>query len=108
MRLLEIRMSIKENDQLSLMQTSKKLLTLALPMAVVQLVTTASGFLCMVMLAQLGREELAASGLFFAAQIALSVAAMSVLFSLSVVIGHAYGAKDYRGIGNYIQQGWSL
>ncbi len=36
------------------------------------------------------------------------VTGMSILFSLSVLVGHAYGAKDYSAIGNYVQQAWAL
>lgn len=77
-------------------------------MAGVQLINVASGFLCMVMLAKLGHEVLAASALIYATQIAIMVFGMSLFFSLSFLIGHAYGAGNHTAIGNYLQQGWTL
>lgn len=94
--------------QNNLKKMAKRLFSLALPMATVQFITVASGFLGMAMLAQLGHTVLAASGLFFSTQIAIIVSAISLLFSLGILIGHSYGAKDYLGIGNYVQQGWTL
>jgi MATE family multidrug resistance protein len=60
----------------------------------------------MVMLAQLGHEVLAASALIFSTQLSIMVSGMSILFSISVLVGHAYGAKNDLSIGNYVQQGW--
>lgn len=86
----------------------QKIFTLALPMAGTQLINVAGGLLCMAMLAHLGHQVLAASALIFSTQLAIMVGGMSILFSLSVLIGHAYGAKEYRLIGNFLQQGWTL
>lgn len=87
---------------------SKRIFSLALPMAGSQLINVASGFLCMAMLAQLGHDVLAASALIFSTQISIMVSGMAILFSLSVLVGHAYGGKEYAKIGNYVQQGWTL
>lgn len=86
----------------------KRLISIALPMASVQFITMASSFLCIAMLARLGHDVLAASALFFSAQMAIMGTGMSILFSLGILVGHAYGAKEYLNIGNYVQQGWSL
>lgn len=86
----------------------QKIISLALPMAGTQLISMGSGFLCMAMLAQLGHEVLAASALIFSISISVMVIGMSLLLSLSVVIGHAFGAKDYLGIGSTIQHGWLI
>lgn len=88
--------------------TWKRLIALALPMAGTQFVNVASGFFCMAMLASLGHQVLAASALIFSTQLAVMVSGMSLLFSLSVLVGHAYGAKDYLSIGTYLQQCWVL
>ncbi len=92
----------------SLVQINKKILYLALPMAATQFVSVASGFLCMMMLARLGHEVLAASALIFSTQMSIMIITMSLLFSLSLLIGHAYGAKNYGAIGQWIQQGWTF
>lgn len=88
--------------------TWKRLIALALPMAGTQFINVASGFFCMAMLASLGHQVLAASALIFSTQLAVMVSGMSLLFSLSVLVGHAYGAKDYLSIGTYLQQCWVL
>lgn len=88
--------------------TLKNIFALALPMAMSQLIIVASDFLCMAMLAALGHDVLAASALIFSTQLSVVVTGMSILFSLSVLVGHAYGAKNYLAIGNYVQQGWTL
>jgi MATE family multidrug resistance protein len=87
---------------------AKRLYKLALPMASIQLITIASSFICMVMLSKLGHQVLAASALIFSTQISLIVIGSSLLFSLSILVGHAYGAKDFLGIGHFVQQGWTL
>lgn len=92
----------------NLFKASRKIFTLAVPMAMGQLINVASGFLCMAMLSALGHEVLAASALISSTQISIMVTGMSILFSISVLVGHAYGAKEYPSIGNYLQQGWSL
>lgn len=96
------------NANASFFETSKKIFALAMPMAGSQFINVASGFLCMAMLAALGHEVLAASALIFSTQLSIMVSGMSILFSLSVLVGHAYGARDYVSIGNYVQQGWTL
>lgn len=92
----------------SLFEAGKKIVSLALPMAGSQFINVASGFLCMAMLATLGHEVLAASALIFSTQLSIMVSGMSILFSLSVLVGHSYGAKEYATIGNYVQQAWTL
>lgn len=96
------------NNNTYFIDISKKIFSLALPMAGSQLINVASGFLCMTMLAQLGPQVLAASALIFSTELSIVVTGISILFSLSVLVGHAYGAKNYSAIGNFVQQGWTL
>jgi len=91
-----------------LLHISKRIFSLAIPMAGTQLINVASGFLCMVMLAKLGHEVLASSALIYSIQLAVIFTGASVLFSISALVGHAYGANKYYSIGNYFQQGWIL
>ena len=60
------------------------------------------------LLAVLGHQVLAASALIFTTQLSIMVSGMAILFSLSVLISHAYGAKDNKTIGHLVQQGWIL
>lgn len=101
-------MDTELNKEASFGEISKKIFSLALPMAGSQFINVASGFLCMAMVAQLGHQALAASALIFSTQLPIMTSGMSLLYSLSVLVGHAYGAKDYSSIGNYVQQGWTL
>ena len=93
---------------ISFKQMSKRIFSLALPMTGSSLISVASSFLCMAMVAQLGTEVLAASALMFGIELSIVVTGISILFSLSVLIGHAYGEKNNSAIGVYLQQGWTL
>lgn len=95
-------------EHLTLNRATKKIVPLAFTMAGTQLITVASGFLCMIMLSRLGHQVLAASALMISTQISIMVMGMSLLFSLSLMVGHAYGAKNFAAIGNFMQIGWTL
>ena len=95
-------------ESLTLNNATKKIIPLALTMAGTQFITVASGFLCMIMLSRLGHQVLAASALMISTQISIMVIGMSLLFSLSLMVGHAFGAKNFPAIGNFMQIGWTL
>jgi MATE family multidrug resistance protein len=86
----------------------KRILRLAMPMMGTQLITVAGSFLCMMMIATLGHDVLAASALIFSIRITVMITVSSILFSLSFLIGRAYGEGSYKIIGNLVQQGWTL
>lgn len=92
----------------SLKKASRKIVPLALAMAGTQFLNVASGFLCIIMLAHLGHQVLAASALMISTQVTIMVIGMSILFTMSLLIGHAYGAKNFSAIGNLLRQGWML
>ena len=77
-------------------------------MAFTQFIAVGSGFVSMAMLSHLGKEVLAASALIFSTRIAILLIGSSILFALSILVGHAYGEKDHQRIGNFAQQGWLL
>lgn len=100
---------MKNNLKLTLpSDVSQKLLALALPMALTQLIAMGSIFLCMGMLATLGKEVLAASALIFSTSMAVMATAMSILFALSILVSHAFGSRQYADAGQFLQQGWTL
>jgi MATE family multidrug resistance protein len=105
---VETEMTLESTAQPSLSEACKRLFALAVPMASTQLISVASSFLCMTMVAKLGTDVLAASALMFSTRLSLMVIGMSILLSLSLLVGHAYGEKNYRLIGNFAQQGWTL
>ncbi len=85
-----------------------KVIGLALPMVLVQGLSVFSNFLCMLMLAHVSHEVLAASALIFSIQTTLIVTGTSLLMALGYLVGHANGAKDYEKIGIYIQHAWLI
>ncbi len=86
----------------------RNLFSLALPMMLAQLIMIGSNFLTMVMLGKLGKEVLAASALIFSIRTALLISFSAIFFALSILIGHAYGEKEYLRIGNFTKYGWLL
>ncbi|PNT90168.1 MATE family efflux transporter [Coxiella burnetii] len=89
-------------------QIIKNVVNLALPMAESRLIQMLSGFIGMLMLARLGHSILAASMLMTSTQVTIIVIFISLLFSMSVVVGQAYGAKKYDEVGVILQQGCIL
>ncbi len=87
---------------------TRRVIQLSLPMAITQLITVGSGFLCMTMLAELGHEVLAASALISSISLTVLITAISLLFSLSILIGHRFGERDYLSIGTLLQHGWLI
>jgi len=81
---------------------------LALPMATSRLLNMLSLFIGTIMLSYLGEKVLAASTLITAAQGTCIVIMMSLLFSVGVAVGQAYGAKDKESIAKIVQQGCLL
>lgn len=84
------------------------LIQLSLPMAIAQLITIGSSFLCMMMLASLGHDVLAASAPIFSVSITILMAAGSILFSLGILIARRAGEKHYVSIGSLLHYGWLL
>lgn len=73
-----------------------------------RLINTLTGFFGILMLAQLGHDPLAASALITPMQGTLFIVSISFLFSIGVVIGHAFGGKRYDEVGIIFQQGLLL
>lgn len=89
-------------------QITKRILKIAFPMAGARLINMVSIFIGMIMIAHLGHDVLAASALISASYFTLLVIFMFVLFSVGVVVGRHYGAKDYETIGEIVQHGFVL
>lgn len=85
-----------------------RVLPLAWPMLTNQFIVVGSVFLSMIMLSHLGHAVLAASALIFSTQVSCMVLGMSILFSLSIFIGRAFGAGQHAEIGHYVRQGWLM
>lgn len=94
----------KQSPSERLQPLIKRVLSLAMPMAGSRLIQMLSGFIGMAMLAHLGAGVLSASALMTSTQIAIIVSFISLLFSASVVVGQAYGAKQYYEIGSIMRE----
>lgn len=86
----------------------KRTLAVATPLILSQFIYTLSGFLGMLMLAGLGHDVLAASGLLFSTELMIRVVVLSPLFSLSVIVAQSVGRNALKEIGNLVQQAWWL
>ena len=83
-------------------------LKLSLPLVVSNLVSIMITFVSVLMISKLGDTALAASALITSAQSTIFVICMGLLFSISVMVGHANGAKNHFEIGSIVQQGYLL
>jgi Na+-driven multidrug efflux pump len=107
----------KKDDQYSffLIKFSKEsidvswnLLSVALPMTLTQLLNMGSIFVCSLMLSSLSHDVLAASALIFSSQMTTFMLGMSILFSVSFLVGHASGEKKIDHVGQYARQAWLM
>jgi MATE family multidrug resistance protein len=97
---------LKFKNSAEFIRIGKNLLHLALPMGLTQFIAVGSGFICMAMVATLGRNVLAASALIFSARISILIMGASLLFSLGILIGRMLGEGNHSRIGNFMQQAW--
>jgi len=86
----------------------QRVFKLSLPMAGSRFLQMASGFIGTMMLAHLGREVLASCALINATLSAILLIFISIVFSLSFIVGQSFGAKKYDEIGALVQQGFFL
>ena len=86
----------------------KNVLQLSLPMAGSRFLQMFSGFIATMMVAHLGKEVLAACALINATLAFVLLIFISIVFSLSFIVGQSFGAKEYREVGALVQQGMVL
>lgn len=86
----------------------KRTWQLGFAMCISRLLGTVTSFTGTWMMASLGLTTLAATALVTSTQLTLVLMVMGLLLSISVVIGRAFGAKQYGEIGAIMQQGWVL
>lgn len=82
---------------------SRRVISLALPMAWSRFIQMAGWFLGSLMIAQLGSDVLAASALITTVQTTIILLFMSILFALAVISGRLYGEGKLFEIGNLFQ-----
>lgn len=86
----------------------KNSLFLALPLIATELVYAINGFVSTLMIAHLGKNQLAASALVWDIYLALILFFIGILNSISVMIAQSFGAKDTKGITIIFKQGLIL
>ncbi|OGT53224.1 MAG: hypothetical protein A3E84_01200 [Gammaproteobacteria bacterium RIFCSPHIGHO2_12_FULL_42_13] len=86
----------------------KEILTLGIPLVSAQLIYACSGFIGTAMVAQLGKDALAASILVSMIWMSLSVFFFGILNATSVLVSHQYGAKNNTAISEIMGQSYLL
>lgn len=86
----------------------KETLSLSVPLIASQLIYACSGFIGTAMVAHLGQDALAASVLVSMTWFTLTVLFFGILNSVSVLVSHQYGAKNYRAISDIMGQAFIL
>lgn len=80
-------------------------LKLSFPLIISELVYGLNGFLSTMMIAHLGREELAANALVWGIFITLILLFIGILSATGILVAQSYGAKDKRGVHLAANQG---
>lgn len=86
----------------------KDTLSISIPLIASQLVYACSGFIGTALVAQLGEDALAASVLVSMIWMSLSVLFFGILNSVSVLVSHQFGAKNYKAISEVMGQAFLL
>lgn len=79
-----------------------------MPYVSARVLNAANWFVSMAIIAHLGKEAVAAGVLMYSTVVTLQVVVWSMLYSVSVVVGRAYGAGEMAGIGRIVQAGCVL
>lgn len=83
-------------------------LSISLSLIASQLIYASSGFVSTIMVAHLGKQALAATVLVSMIWMSLSVLFFGVLNSISVLVSHQFGAKNYKAMSDIMGQAYLL
>jgi len=86
----------------------KKTATKSLPLVGSRLLHAATDFINMIIIAKLGLDAVAAGSLIAITSATILLVAWATLFSVAVVVGQAYGARQYAAIGQILKSGCLL
>ena len=86
----------------------KKSTCISLPLIASQLIYAASGIISAIMIAHLGKDELATNVIVWGIYIALISISFGILSSISVFVSQAYGANDRKKITQCFVQGFFI
>src|SRR3990167_6394051 len=86
-------------------QQIKRVIQLSLPMAGSRFLQMFSGFISTMIVSHLGKTILASCALIGATLTPILMIFISIVFSLSFIVGQFFGAKKYEEIGALVQEG---
>lgn len=86
----------------------KKTATASFPLVGARLFHAATDFINMIIIAKLGVDALAAGALIASTAATILLISWAVLFAVAVVVGYAYGTKQYLEIGKIVKSGCVL
>jgi len=78
---------------------------LALPLIASEVIYALNGFIATIMVAHLGKEQLAANALVWEMHIAMALFFIGILCSVSIMVAQSFGAKDNHSISVCFKQG---
>lgn len=81
---------------------------LAIPLIAAEIIYALNNFVATIMIAHLGKEQLAANALVWSIYVALILLFIGILAAVSIMTAQSYGAKDHNGVGICLKQGLIL
>lgn len=96
------------NNAFGLQKASKQMVALMLPIVGSRFANALNLFIAMLLIARLGRAQLAAGALVTSISTLLFIIVWSVLFSVGVVVGREYGAKKDAELGMILRSSFLL
>lgn len=78
---------------------------LALPLIVSEIVYSSNAFIATIMIAHLGKEQLAANALVWEIYLVIMLFFIGILCSVGIMVAHSFGAKDDHSISICFKQG---
>ena len=78
---------------------------LAIPLIASELTYAANGFIATIMIAHLGKNQLAANALVWSIYITVALFFIGILSAVSIMIAQSFGAKDKRSVSACFKQG---
>jgi multidrug resistance protein, MATE family len=100
-------MSFPTNQQLFFTE-SKATLSLSAPYVASRLLNALNWFVGMAIIACLGKEAVAAGVLLYTTVLTIQLTVWALMYSVAVVVGRAYGAKNFIEVGRIVQYGCIL
>ena len=105
---MEIEDPMTSGERSALRATIRSVVTLAVPVAVLQVGMMTMGVVDTIMLGRVSPEAMAASAIVNTFVMAVLLMMMGVLFALNPIVAQAHGAGRLHMVGEELQRGWFL